>query len=92
MGTSLFDYDLGVVSKPVYHNIQGHSIHGLGTGGVVITRNFFEDHDLVRPKKTTSLSTVPMKLAVPLVPQLPLPLVSRRVGKPPFCLEPPSWM
>jgi MFS family permease len=32
--------------------------HGLGTGGVVITKDFLEVHDLVGPTKTKTLSTV----------------------------------
>ncbi|CAG7924046.1 unnamed protein product [Penicillium olsonii] len=57
----LFGYDQGVFSLSHYHPVS--SFH-LDTdelslpGGVVVTPNFLEVHDLVGPTKTTVLSTV----------------------------------
>lgn len=57
----LFGYDQGVFSLSHYHPVSSFHLHTdelSPPGGVVVTPNFLEVHDLVGPTKTTVLSTV----------------------------------
>lgn len=53
---TLFGYDQGVFSK--HHQSVTRTKSNEPAGGVVITQDFLEVHDLVGPTKTKTLSTV----------------------------------